>query len=275
MKKSNKGIIKKLYNEGERLVPGRSHNLKELIRHRATYDFFRKIIHQDIKIGVCLDIKEKIRILDIGFGSGYGCYLLSRIPNVEIVGIDVAQECYEYATQKYNKSNIHYIILQETEKFLKENQFDYIVSCGVLEHIPNGIDMTAQNASYTKRALLSVPYREKPGNNPHHILFNISENDFNTFQGDKEFFYADLEGIIHNNSSAAGILGKSKLPSTSNHYSNFPIINVSACVRKSSLPSINSYFNFPLKPEKAEFLIRWQHKFLKLRKKIIKKLLIK
>lgn len=258
MKKNNKGIIQKLYNEGERLVPGRSHNLKELIRHRATYDFFRKIIRQDIKNGICLDIKEKIRILDIGFGSGYGCYLMSAIPNVEIIGIDTAPECYEYAVLKYKKANIHYVILQETEKFLKENQFDYIVSRGVLEHIPNGIDMTAQHASYTKRALLSVPYREKPGN-PHHVLFNISEKDFNAFKGDKEFFYEDLAGITYNEPSSAGI-------------------NVSACIRKAELPPINSYLNFPLEPEIPEFSIRWQYKkpisrlFIKLPKKTIKKI---
>ena len=250
MKKSNKKIIQKLYNDGERLIPGRTHDLQELIRHRVTYDFFRKIIKQDIKNGVCLDIPEKIKILDIGFGTGYGCYLLSQIPNVEIVGIDVAQECYEYATRKYKKSNIHYIIHQETEKFLQENQFDYIVSCGVLEHIPDGINMTAHNAQYTKRAMLGVPYREKP-HNPHHLLLNISEDDFNNFQGDKEFFYGDLEGITHNHSSAAGIVGKGKLP------------------------TINNYFNFPMKPEKAEFLIRWQYTihrlFVKLPKKAFKK----
>lgn len=250
MKKSNKEIIQELYNDGERLIPGRTHNLQELIRHRATYDFFRAIIKQDIKNGVCRDIHKKIRILDIGFGTGYGCYLLSQIPNVEIVGIDVAKECYEYAIRKYNKTNIRYTIQPETEKFLQENQFDYIVSRGVLEHIPNGINMTAHNAQYTKRALLSVPYKEKP-RNPHHLLLNISEDDFNNFQGDKEFFYEDLEGITHNHSSAAGIVGKGKLP------------------------TINNYFNFPMKPEKAEFLIRWQYTihrlFVKLPKKAFKK----
>lgn len=259
MKKTNKEIIKTLYNDGERLIPGRTHNLKELIRHRASYDFFRQIIKQDIKNGVCLDIPEKIKILDIGFGTGYGCYLLSQIPNVEIVGIDVAQECYDYATWKYQKNNIHYRIQLETEKFLQANQFDYIVSRGVLEHIPNGINMTAHNAQYTKRALLSVPYKEKPGNS-HHLLLNISEDDFNNFQGDKEFFYEDLEGITYNHSSAAGI--------------NM----VSACIRKGQLPPINSYLNFPLKAERAEFSLRWRYKkpvyslLVKWPKRIIKKI---
>ncbi|HMS44328.1 MAG TPA: class I SAM-dependent methyltransferase [Alphaproteobacteria bacterium] len=257
MKKINKTTKERLYNNGERLVPGETHDLKEVVRHRATYDFFRRIIKQDIKNSVSHDTQEKIKILDIGFGSGYGCYLLSQIPNTQVVGIDVENICYEYAVAKYMKDNIRYHIVKETANFLRENQFDYVVSRGVLEHITDGINLVARNANYTKRAMLSVPYKE-PAGNIHHILLNIAEADFNMFSGEKEFFYEDWNGKTYSNASTANIL------------------NFTACIRKKELLPVINYLSFPLLPEKPEFSIRRSYAirriFVKFPKKIFKKI---
>ena len=99
---------KKIYNEGERLIPGVTHDMLEVVRHKTSYDFFRAIIDDDIASHKKLSAQKKVTISDFGFGVGHGCYSLSRIRNCQITGVDISEDCKNYAEKHYSAKNIKY-----------------------------------------------------------------------------------------------------------------------------------------------------------------------
>lgn len=185
-------IEEKVYNSGERMIPGITNSLSELIRHRSSYVFFRRIIELDLKT---MDKPKPIHIIDLGCGVGHGCKTLSNIPNTQIVGIDYSPVSIEYARNHYAKKNITYQVTDLVEYIPKMPEFDYVVSRNVFEHIPDGLQL-ALTTRWRSRLMFDVPYDEPPGRNPYHVLFNIREKSFSTFP-ETELFYQDLAGVIY------------------------------------------------------------------------------
>lgn len=181
-----------MYNEGERLVPYVSHDETELVRHRSSYAFFHRVISADLSRGMFARA-EPITIADLGFGTGYGCALLSSLPGSHTTGVDISQECKDFADQYYCRDNVDYVIEDLTTFIPRMPSFKYVVSRGVLEHVPGGVELIAQ-IKYGLRALIDVPYDETPGNQ-HHVLTGIRECNFDQLIN-KEIFYEDLEGNI-------------------------------------------------------------------------------
>lgn len=180
-----------LDNYGERLIPGYSHNPQELIRHRSTYQMFGKIIEQDI-IKNPLLLKEKIKILDLGCGSGHGSFMLAQIPNVLVYAIDISEEAINFARNDYAKDNIIYK-QSNAEAFLESDiDYDYIVSRHALEHIQNAVNIISK-FRFKNRLLLSVPYKEPEGN-IFHLHNNIDETFFSGLPN-IEFIYENLQGV--------------------------------------------------------------------------------
>src|SRR5919199_4889801 len=131
-------LEEKIYNAGERLIPGITHDIPELVRHRNSYFFFRRVIELDI---ASRGEAETLRIVDLGCGVGYGCEILSELPNVHIVGVDSSAESIEFARTRYARSNITYEIADLLEYIHTMPEFDYVVSRGVLEHVPDGLQL--------------------------------------------------------------------------------------------------------------------------------------
>lgn len=212
-----------VYNEGERLVPYVSHDVYELIRHRSSYKFFRDVISID-----AISSSDAINIVDLGFGSGYGCSLLASLPNSVIVGVDNSSDCEVYARQTYQRENVSYKIADLSDYIPSMPAFDYVVSRGVLEHIPNGLDLI-KSIKFGKRLIIDVPYKELPGND-HHVLHGIDENSFSSFEN-AEIFYEDLSGKIY----------------SSDQKPDKPNLIVLA-LRDPSLPKISDILSFPSEP---------------------------
>ncbi|MEW6573330.1 MAG: methyltransferase, partial [Bacillota bacterium] len=145
-----------------------------------------------------LDIRLKlvdipVRVLDFGCGVGYGSAMIAQIPGVLVTGVDVSPQCIEYAQEHYPGAAIKHLVI--SEDFVRAMpEYDYVVSRGVIEHIPNGLEV-AVKMKWRNRLLFNVPYNEAPGN-PHHLLLGITEKDFAKFT-DVEFFYEDLQGITY------------------------------------------------------------------------------
>jgi 2-polyprenyl-3-methyl-5-hydroxy-6-metoxy-1,4-benzoquinol methylase len=178
-----------VFNEGERLIPERSHEEKETERHKSSYRFFRHIIDRDL-----LHRKSTlpISILDIGSGCGHGSYELSKITGVQVTGVDIEPHCIDYARVHYSADNVTYEIIGDIFEYAKTMKpFDYIVSRHVFEHIPDAFSLI-EKLRWTKRLLINVPFAEKPGN-PFHLLLNIREDSFPPVKA-REFFYEDLAG---------------------------------------------------------------------------------
>lgn len=177
-----------IFNDGERLIPGESHDLAETIRHKSSYRFLRSVIEADIARAP----GKIFRILDLGCGVGHGAYALSSLPGVQIVAIDPSAESIAYAGINYSAENISYVNAS-AESFLERREvFDYIVSRHALEHVENGLQL-ARKYQCLKRLMINVPYKEPEGNIHHKVHF-IDEASFAGFDG-AEFFYEDMQGI--------------------------------------------------------------------------------
>lgn len=228
----------KIYNEGERLIPGVTHDDLELIRHRSSYYFWYNIILEDIEAG---KVKSP-RILDLGCGVGHGCKLLSKIPGAKVCGIDISVESIEYAKKFYGDENIEYILMpidEETKEF--SHGFDYVVSRGVLEHVPGGVSLIKE-LSANARVMIDVPYREE-ALNPHHIILNISEEMFADLEN-VELFYERLNGDIH---STVGTLDN-EIPNL-----------IMAIITSPGFSPVNSLeMSFPVQAWRLDFAQQWE-----------------
>jgi SAM-dependent methyltransferase len=217
-------IEKAIYNDGERLIPGVTHDIAELIRHRSSYMFFKKIIDFDLTVK---KISDSVRIVDLGCGVGYGCYTLSEIENSEVVGVDVSQSCLDYAEEHYSKPNISYYEADLRKFICAMPEFDYVVSRHAFEHIENGINL-ARSTRWLRRLMFEVPYYEPEGN-PHHVLLRITEESFSGFAG-AELFFQDLDGLIHELENKPNkpngiicICSSSDVPKTAKANMSFPL----------------------------------------------------
>ncbi|NMX75149.1 methyltransferase domain-containing protein [Pseudomonas sp. WS 5532] len=180
-----------IYNAGERLVPGETHDRAEIVRHKSSYQLFRDIIESDIRENPAL-IESGITVLDIGCGTGHGTYMLDTILGVKIVGIDPSVESIQYAKDNYGSNNIDYINC-DAEAFVSQSKgFDYVVSRHALEHVENGLNF-ALGIACRRRLMVNVPFNESEGN-IHHLVHRIKEEHFDAYPN-KEFFYEGLDGV--------------------------------------------------------------------------------
>lgn len=178
----------RIYNDGERLIPGESHDLAEVVRHKSSYRFFHEIIESDLH----RVMGETVRILDLGCGVGHGSHLLSSLQGVEIIGIDPSPESIEYARTNYAAQNITFVNADAESFFARGETFDYIISRHALEHAENGFEL-ARRYRCSRRLMINVPYKEPEGN-PHHKVHFITEGSFVGYDG-AEFFFEDMQGV--------------------------------------------------------------------------------
>lgn len=220
-------LEEKIYNSGERLVPYVSHDDDELVKHRSSYSFFYDVINTDQKSSNC----RNISIVDIGFGSGWGAAMLSGINNAHVIGVDVEQDCLIYAEQNYGRKNVEYIIRDAVDFVDNMDICDYVVSRGVLEHVPGGLSLI-EKFKYKQRVIVDVPYNEKEGND-FHILLGITENDFKSMKN-CEIFYEDINGAIY----------KDYCPKNVNM--------IMVVVSRPGLKKVGEMFKFPIMPVRTQ-----------------------
>lgn len=182
-----------IYNNGERLIPGVSHNEYEVIRHINSYKFFVELINDD-------RVKSNITyptILDIGCGVGFGAKILSAIENSLITAVDNSKECIEYANNYYSNNNIYYKQKSLNDIINSSQHYDYITMRGVIEHIENGLELI-KKLKCDGLVLFDTPYNETTGN-PHHKVLSITEETFKKYNLDCSIYYEDAFGNISSN----------------------------------------------------------------------------
>jgi SAM-dependent methyltransferase len=217
------GLETAIYNDGERLIPGKTHDPDELVRHMSAYVFFKNVIEQDIRNGEKTD--RPVRIVDLGCGVGYGCRLLSDLANVEIHGVDLSAESLQYAAIHYAAPNVIFKQADLSAFIPQMPTFDYALSRGVFEHLTDGLTLL-RRVKWERRFLFDVPYREPEGRNRHHVLVNLSEADLMALEN-AEIFLEDFAGRIHH----VGV--KCDCP------------NVLCALRKPQLRPLSDCFKFP------------------------------
>ncbi len=216
-----------IYNEGERLIPGVTHDRQEFVRHRSSYEFFCRVIEADLALAGAAGKRRSVEIIDLGCGVGHGCRRLARIPGARVTGVDISSECIEYARRHYSAPGVVYRREDLTSFVLCMPEYDYAVSRGVFEHIPGGLAL-AVSGKFSRRLMFDVPYDEPPGPNPHHAVTGIREEDFAGVP-EAELFYQDLDGIMYDRKHRP------------------PKPNMILCVvRRPGLPEAGGRISFPL-----------------------------
>jgi len=181
---------REIANLGERLVPGIA-GWPEIVRHKSSYYFFKKIIAADQKnLG-----DKKLEIIDLGCGVGHGTKILAGLKNTQVTGIDNCQETIDYAKNKFSAKNIKYQVKNLVSFIPKMPVYDYAVSRGVFEHLPNGLKLVFKSR-WRNRLIFDVPYNEPSKNNPYHLITKITEKDFQNISN-AELFYEDLAGNVY------------------------------------------------------------------------------
>jgi 2-polyprenyl-3-methyl-5-hydroxy-6-metoxy-1,4-benzoquinol methylase len=190
-----------IYNDGERLIPGVTHDREEFTRSRSGYTFFRKVIEQDLQtIGLSRD--RQLKILDLGCGVGHGCVILSEIPTARVKGVDCSLESIEYARRYYHRENIDYELADITTFVSIMPQYDFVVSYHLFEHILNGLN-AGLSIRWRHRLMINVPFDEPEGN-LHHMVHRIREEHFAAYPN-AEFLFEDLQGVTHDTRAIAPV----------------------------------------------------------------------
>jgi 2-polyprenyl-3-methyl-5-hydroxy-6-metoxy-1,4-benzoquinol methylase len=118
------------------------------------------------------------RILDWGCGSGFNCQCLLRTPDREVVGFDISPEAIELARRCYPGIDFRVADACDPELDLGAYSWDRVISCEVLEHVP---DMRAFVANLRRhlapggaafvstpnRLVFSLGYEPSPVNREH------------------------------------------------------------------------------------------------------------
>lgn len=114
----------------------------------------------------------KGHVLDFGCGCGYGSYILSKNPDVNVVhAIDVSKDAIDWAKSNFKKDNIIYY--NDYEPFTQK--IDVLVAFEIIEHIKdvNTIPSLAGKTE-AKEILLSFPSIKSTHFNKYHYHdFNV------------------------------------------------------------------------------------------------------
>lgn len=156
---------------GERCILHKSGDLLEK-KHLVRYEF-------------ALQYVRGKNVLDIGCGSGYGADVIASKASA-VTGIDIDEEAIDYAIKHYKKKNIEFFVGNAINlNFLKDQEFDVIVSFEVIEHIPDYFQYLNEVRRLLKDDgifIISTPNKkyhspdsEKPLNPFHIIEFQLDD----------------------------------------------------------------------------------------------------
>ena len=103
-------------------VTPEDHDPRFVAQHMAAYVFARPLASGK-------------RVLEVGFGSGYGTRFLAEVAQ-EIIGIDMAPGNIPRASEQYRRSNLQFQRMDATALTFPDHSFDLVCSFQVIEHIP-------------------------------------------------------------------------------------------------------------------------------------------
>ena len=103
---------------GERFIPGVSGNIE--LEHLHRYLAVRDIVRGKV-------------VADIACGEGYGSSILAKAAK-EVYAIDVSSEVVAAARQKYDATNIQFLVADAVDTPLKNGSVDVVISFETIEH---------------------------------------------------------------------------------------------------------------------------------------------
>jgi ubiquinone/menaquinone biosynthesis C-methylase UbiE len=89
-----------------------------------------------------VSVKEKQNYLEIGCGDGAVSRHIAKKYRLNVTGTDVDPEMIRFAKKNIdNIQNIQFLVTGATDLPFQDNNFDIVLSFGVLHHIPNWLDV--------------------------------------------------------------------------------------------------------------------------------------
>jgi SAM-dependent methyltransferase len=120
---------------------------------------------------------SRIKVLDAGCGSGYGPAQFG--PEVSVIGIDVAHDAVQHATETYGSPNVQFLQASCDTIPFADGSFDLVVAFEVIEHLERWQDLLSEARRVLKPSgvlLVSTPNktyyaesRAEAGPNPYHV----------------------------------------------------------------------------------------------------------
>jgi ubiquinone/menaquinone biosynthesis C-methylase UbiE len=159
----------------ERLAPGRSGTAEERVvdaMHRGAYAMLADFT------------QPSDRILEIGFGEGYGSALVASLV-ADYVGIEVEPAAVAHATEKYSRAGASFVHYDGSRIPFDDEAFDLAIAFQVIEHV-EAADVLLREARRVVRpggrVLVITPNRrhrvsdgERPWNRYHVREYTSSE----------------------------------------------------------------------------------------------------
>jgi ubiquinone/menaquinone biosynthesis C-methylase UbiE len=129
----------------------------------STLDFPREVPVQKAayELVVSRYIQQGDRILDVGFGLGYGIEILVRKAG-EVRGIEIDSRAISYARKRLVGIPQLYELLSYNGEVIPydSNYFDVVSCVDVIEHVPDYLDFLKEMIRVTRRAVfISTPNR--------------------------------------------------------------------------------------------------------------------
>lgn len=157
-------------------MPGMSGNIQS--EHLNRYYF---VINQ-------IDLTN-LTVVDLASGEGYGSDLLSNFSK-NVFGIDISNEAVDYASKKYKKNNLEFIVGSAFDIPLKSNSVDVFISFETIEHHDKHEEMLCEIKRVLKpNGILII-------SSPDKHFYSDERNYINKFHV-KELYYEDFKKLIN------------------------------------------------------------------------------
>lgn len=113
--------------------------------------------------------KENGKVLDVGFGLGYGLNILA-IKSKKVSGVDVDKKVYEYCQETVTGRNprLDYLGIYDGYRLnFKSNTFDIVTCVDVIEHVEDYDKLIKEMLRVSKKGVfISTPNRRPEFTNP-------------------------------------------------------------------------------------------------------------
>lgn len=107
------------------------------------YDYVLFLKHKFAYELALKNIKSDYKVLEIGFGDGYGTDIIAK-SGASIVAVELDEESLKQAKEKYNSPNISFDLYDGVNLNYEPYSFDMIISYQVIEHVEN-VDLYLNN----------------------------------------------------------------------------------------------------------------------------------
>ena len=88
-----------------------------------------------------VNLKENQNYLEVGCGNGHTCKYLARKYHLNVTGTDVDPEMVQFAKENIDDiPRIRFLEMDATKMPFQDNDFDIVLSFGVMHHIPNWLE---------------------------------------------------------------------------------------------------------------------------------------